>query len=114
MKYETGETILLKLDPNDEAQALTWAAADIHRDEPEDPVALSAYESAREAYRDSVSGREGITLSGPAAEAVISIFGRWVEAGPPTPNGQVTDAARAKSYRTACAILAKTVQVSDL
>ncbi|MDB5161668.1 MAG: hypothetical protein JWM52_176 [Candidatus Saccharibacteria bacterium] len=114
MQYKAGETTVVTFDADDEAQALTWAAGDMHRADTDDPVVLSAFESAREAYRDTVSKREGITLEGSKADAMISILKRWVEAGPPRPEGQGTDAARAKSYRTACAIVAKTVEVPDL
>ena len=114
MQYEIGETVSVTFNADDEAQALTWAAGDMRLAEPHDPDVLSAYDSAREAYRDSVSKREGITLKDGRAKAMLSVIQRWVEVGPPTQQGLVTDASRSRSYETARAIVAKIVEVPDL
>lgn len=42
---------------------------------------------------------------------MLSTLQRWVEAGPPQERDEVTDAARMKSYQTARAIVAKTVEL---
>jgi hypothetical protein len=117
MRYETGEPTLLILDSPDEVQAVTWAAEDMNRTDLDSPAAQSAYVSAGVLYRADMrrpkSGVEDFTLEGEAADAMVSVLRRWVELGPPKPEGQVTDAARAKSYKTACAIVAKTVELPD-
>lgn len=113
--YGNGEAVVVAFDADDEAQALTWAAADMHRaDTSDDAEIKSAYLSARWAYNDSISAREGIVLRDERARAMVSILKRWVEGGPPRVEDQVTDAARMKSYKTACVMVAAIVKVPDL
>ncbi len=116
MHYEAGEPTKLVFDIPEEVQALSWAASEVRQADPDDPVAQSAYQSARSAVTVDAHGgsqKEDFTVSGDEADAVLSVLKRWVETGPPEEQNQVTDAARAKSYRTACAIVAKTAETSE-
>jgi hypothetical protein len=116
MQYEAGDPIIVTFDNPDEIQAITWAASEVHFTNPDDSDALSAYESACALYSAELRDREfkdkDFTLRANTANAMISVLHRWVELGPPRPEGQATDAARAKSYITACRIVERTVELS--
>lgn len=113
MRYEPGEPTKLIFDTPDELQAIEWAASEVHRATPDDTYAQSAFQTAQ--YAGKARLKDGpekymVTFHGEAAETLLSVVERWVEAGPPEEKGDVFDPARAKSYRTACAIVAKTVE----
>ena len=109
MQYEAGETTIVTFDTDEEVQALTWAASDMRRADPDNPLMVSAFESASMAYENILSKRGATTLEGLQADAMVAVIKRWVEAGPPHAQGEITDDARAKSYRTACIIVSRTV-----
>ena len=109
MQYEAGETTIVTFDTDKEVQALTWAASDMRRADPDNPLIVSAYASASMAYENSVSKREAPTFKGLQADAMVAVIKLWVEAGPPHPQGEITDDARAKGYKTACMIVSRTV-----
>ncbi len=110
MQYEPGNPTKLILDHSDEFQAVGWAASEVRRINPDDPEVQSAYESALDASLICHSDSESLTLRGKKADTLLSVIKQWVEAGPPEEGDPVTYPARQKSYRTACAIVARTVE----
>lgn len=113
MDYDPGLPIKVTFDTSDELQALGWAASEMRRAFPEDPDIQSAYQTALHAtgLRHSRSEEKDLTLEGDEADALLTTLQRWVQAGPPKVEGQITDAARAKSYKTACVIVAKIIEL---
>ena len=109
MQYEPGETTIITFDTDKEVQALTWAASDMSRADPDNPMMVSAFKSASTAYANITSKREATTLEGLQADEMVAVIKLWVEAGPPHAQGEITDAARAKSFRTASMIVSRTV-----
>lgn len=107
MQYKTGEFTKVTFDDPDEVQALTWAASEMRRANPDDLNVKEVYEFASRVLRG-----EG-TFQGEEAEAIISILKQWVAKGPPEPDNELTDGARTKSYITASAIVARVVELSS-
>jgi hypothetical protein len=112
MQYEPSNPTKLILDHSDEFQAVGWAASEVRSTSPDDPDVKSAYKSAVVATGIRHSDKQSLTLRGKKADALLSVVKQWVEAGPPEEDDPVTYPARAKSYRTACVIVARTVGLS--
>lgn len=115
MRYVPGEPTEVTFDTYDELQALGWACSDMRSANPEDGEAETAYDATLRAAGAQHSSSESydFSLHGEEADIMLSVLGRWVELGPPQAEGQVTDAARAKSYKTARGIIAQTIELTQ-
>ena len=110
MRYEPGDPTRLTLNMSDELQAVGWAASEVRRANPDDSAAQSAFNSALNAGRIRHSEDKTFTIEGQEADDLLSVVRQWVAGGPPENEDPVIYPARAKSYKTACAIVAKTVE----
>jgi hypothetical protein len=112
MRYEPGEPTVVTFETSDELQAIGWAASEMRRAEPDNSDNKIAFKAALRAteIRHNGSDDNDFTLHGKKADALLSVVQRWVAAGPPAIEGQVTDAARAKSYKTARALVEQVIE----
>lgn len=103
MRFIQEEPTEIILDKSSELQALGWAASEMRRAEPGDAQKVTAYNTALRAteFRHSGSESRNFSIQGEEADIVLSVLQQWVDLGPPQKEEQVTDAARAKSYKTA-------------
>jgi hypothetical protein len=115
MRYTQGEPTSVTFDTSAELQALGWACSEMRDANPDDAHVIVAYQDALRASDVRHNGAESkdFTLSGERADRMLSVLQHWVALGPPRETGQVTDAARAKSYKTASRIVAQTVELTQ-
>ncbi len=115
MHFIQGEPTQITFDNSDELQALGWACSDMRRANPDDEQTVSAYGIALRGteVRHNQSDNKDFPLVGEEADVVLSVLRQWVELGPPAKEGQVTDAARAKSYKTAQSIVTQVTELTQ-
>ncbi len=113
MRFVPGEPTEITFDRSAEIQALGWACSDLRAAHPDEDRIATAFDVALRGTYIRHNSREAynFTLRGDEADIVLSVFKQWVDLGPPVKDGQVTEAARAKSYKTARRIVAQTTKL---
>lgn len=116
MRFETGVPFTVIFDTSDELQAIGWACSEMRRADPNSEEMKIAWDIAYRAteVRHSPATGYDFPLQGDEATVTLSVLKRWVALGPPQKEGQVTDAARAKSYKTATTIVGQAEQYGQV